>query len=77
MGATSDNAILLFRKAFEPEPNTVEFAGEPAGDIQKWARGQMMPLVFAFDDDKIAAIFEEHKPALFLFREESDNGSAF
>jgi hypothetical protein len=37
----------------------------------------MIPTVFAFDDDKIEFIFDQQKPALFLFRAESDSESAF
>jgi protein disulfide-isomerase A1 len=66
-------ALVVFRKFDEP---SVTFSGEfTVATIKDFVKSKSVPTLIEFDEDYIEAIFGEHKPALFLFRDpESEEG---
>ena len=70
-GATTSPALVLFRK-FDEKNLVFSGASWESTPIVDWLQASSVPTLITFSEDFIEPIFGQRKPAIFLFRSNSD-----
>lgn len=74
-GANNLPALVIFRKFDE---NNLVYSGNwESTPIVDWLQASSVPTLITFSEDFIEPIFGQRKPAIFLFRQDSDADKGF
>ncbi len=74
-GANNLPALVLFRKFDE---NNLVYSGNwESSPVVEWLQASSVPTLITFSEDFIEPIFGQRKPAIFLFRSNSDADKGF